>query len=404
MNCAEVMEWMNRYLDHDLSREETLEMYRHIDDCPSCAEMFERLSALSSDLEQLPDVSPPFSLVDSILPRLETIDRQSEAGRSAPAARAEEPQAQQMSRAAARSKSRTGRTAARFGLGAAAAAVIFGIAFLNMPDKVPDAQVESSMNRAYQSGDPGAAAGSAESGNTDSSTADMDSALRVGSGEGDGQENTASPASPESGMSALTAPESAQPPAAPSPVSTAEASVKKQGSGSADGGDKAGESRPGSSKKATASSPAAEPKETGNSDSPLNGSTAGTATPDTSLKAKIMQSSQPGPAGDMGMMGIAAATEGEQSWTSPDGRYAAVLEGTNLVIYAVSETEGTRQAVDTLELKGDWVSGEWSGDSASFTYVTKTEAGEQKGVYTVSDSSPSPSSSTDSPAAPSPTN
>ncbi|WP_036737205.1 anti-sigma factor family protein, partial [Paenibacillus zanthoxyli] len=76
MNCAEVMEWMHRYLDHDLSRDESLEMFRHIDGCPSCAELFERLNALSSELEQLPDISPPFSLVDSIMPKLEAIDRE----------------------------------------------------------------------------------------------------------------------------------------------------------------------------------------------------------------------------------------------------------------------------------------------------------------------------------------
>lgn len=59
MKCAEVMEWMHRYLDHDLSQEEMLEMFRHIDDCPSCAEVLDRLTLLSQQLEQLPDVKPP---------------------------------------------------------------------------------------------------------------------------------------------------------------------------------------------------------------------------------------------------------------------------------------------------------------------------------------------------------
>lgn len=74
MKCAEVMEWMHRYLDHDLSQDEMIEMFRHIDDCSSCAEVFDRLQLLSQQLEQLPDVKPPFSLVDSILPQLDQLD------------------------------------------------------------------------------------------------------------------------------------------------------------------------------------------------------------------------------------------------------------------------------------------------------------------------------------------
>lgn len=58
MKCAEVMEWMHRYLDKDLSQDEIIEMFRHIDNCPSCAEVFERLTLLSNELEQLPDVKP----------------------------------------------------------------------------------------------------------------------------------------------------------------------------------------------------------------------------------------------------------------------------------------------------------------------------------------------------------
>lgn len=58
MKCAEVMEWMHRYLDHDLSQDEMIEMFSHIDDCSSCAEVFDRLKMLSQQLEQLPDVKP----------------------------------------------------------------------------------------------------------------------------------------------------------------------------------------------------------------------------------------------------------------------------------------------------------------------------------------------------------
>ena len=75
MNCQEVMELMQRYLDEDLDENEQDELHRHIRDCPECTEMFERLQRLSNDLANLPKVVPPYSIVDSILPQLEQLDR-----------------------------------------------------------------------------------------------------------------------------------------------------------------------------------------------------------------------------------------------------------------------------------------------------------------------------------------
>lgn len=78
MKCQEVMEYMQRHLDADLSEEENKMMQEHLEDCSSCAEMFERLNKLSEELVNLPKVSPPESIVDSILPRIEEIDLQME--------------------------------------------------------------------------------------------------------------------------------------------------------------------------------------------------------------------------------------------------------------------------------------------------------------------------------------
>jgi len=48
--------------------------------CPECADMLEKLQLLSDELESLPEVRPPFSIVDSILPQLERmVDEQSAA-------------------------------------------------------------------------------------------------------------------------------------------------------------------------------------------------------------------------------------------------------------------------------------------------------------------------------------
>lgn len=70
MMCQEVMDDMQRQLDGDLDDQESEALMTHLRHCPECAEMFDRLQLLSSGLENLPKVTPPYSLVDAILPRL----------------------------------------------------------------------------------------------------------------------------------------------------------------------------------------------------------------------------------------------------------------------------------------------------------------------------------------------
>ena len=76
MRCEGVMELMQRCLDEDLTEEEKTCMLEHMKTCDSCAGMFERLNRLSEELVNLPKVTPPYSIVDSILPRLDEIDQQ----------------------------------------------------------------------------------------------------------------------------------------------------------------------------------------------------------------------------------------------------------------------------------------------------------------------------------------
>jgi hypothetical protein len=75
MNCDEVMEWMQRDIDHELTVAEKEAMKAHMQSCPDCAEMYARLLLLSQELASLPKVTPPVSLVDSILPKLDELDR-----------------------------------------------------------------------------------------------------------------------------------------------------------------------------------------------------------------------------------------------------------------------------------------------------------------------------------------
>jgi hypothetical protein len=78
MKCQEVMMYMQRQLDGDLAPKEENELHAHLMHCLDCAQMFERLQALSNELSQLPKVMPPFSLVDAIMPQLLELDKQSE--------------------------------------------------------------------------------------------------------------------------------------------------------------------------------------------------------------------------------------------------------------------------------------------------------------------------------------
>ena len=74
MTCDEVIELMQRHLDGDLNSEEEKRMMHHLEACPECAAFKERLERIDRDLASLPKVTPPFSLVDAILPQLQQID------------------------------------------------------------------------------------------------------------------------------------------------------------------------------------------------------------------------------------------------------------------------------------------------------------------------------------------
>ncbi|MCY9516913.1 anti-sigma factor family protein [Paenibacillus apiarius] len=94
MNCSEVMELIQRKLDHDLDASEKNLLADHVSRCPACAEMTQRLQQLHEELAQLPKVTPRFSLVDAIMPKLDQIDmelQQVAAVAVAPLARYEQP-------------------------------------------------------------------------------------------------------------------------------------------------------------------------------------------------------------------------------------------------------------------------------------------------------------------------
>ncbi|KTD88285.1 zf-HC2 domain-containing protein [Paenibacillus etheri] len=389
MKCAEVMEWMHRYLDKDLSQDEIVEMFRHIDNCPSCAEVFERLTLLSNELEQLPDVNPPFSLVDSILPQLAELDRSS---REQSAVRTEEPVVVPFSRESSRGKSSKGTSiATRTGIGAIAAAVILGIAIFNMPDKMPGAEVEQIMQDSSK-----ATGGSANNMAIESqafTSANLDEAAPANGGTDSG----ALPASPGANED-NAALDRAMGPVDPASVPTSP-TESNAGSGGRSIPEPTNDVKPNPTEKIM---------------TPKSDTVTKVQNPDTSAgsndQSKADKKDQPasideGIAADSallteeslktsddfgrGVMGFNISNDSNdsdvQTWTSPDGHYAVEFAGLQLVIYKNSP-EGSvedRIAVTSYPLEGNWISGEWSADSSQFTYVTEKDGINTTKVYTV---------------------
>ncbi|WP_126427776.1 hypothetical protein [Brevibacillus marinus] len=71
------MELIQRDLDNDLNELEKQRLHQLLQKDPELQLAYARLRRVSSQLSELPPVSPPYSLVDAILPRLETAARTS---------------------------------------------------------------------------------------------------------------------------------------------------------------------------------------------------------------------------------------------------------------------------------------------------------------------------------------
>ncbi|MDF9843319.1 MULTISPECIES: zf-HC2 domain-containing protein [unclassified Paenibacillus] len=402
MKCTEVTEWMHRYLDHDLSPEETVEMYRHIDNCPSCAEVFDRLTLLSEQLEQLPDVKPPFSLVDSILPQLEQIDsgiRGSDAEVPEQDSKVVPMTRKGTHGKEAKGTSRAASMATRTGIGAVAAAVILLFAVFNMPERLPSADVEMSLNQAAEtasSSEPLSKMNAADNADT---TATGDEAGDASLYQMEIQPSEGADAS-NGGAAADTA--------APSPVEAAPTAQSGAAAPAATESSSAKRNTPAArNTQAATPAPRADARvKSGNannaSDAQMFNSSEADMPADTA-DTPAQEPQQPPARQEAGAMGLLPALVSPHgSWSSPDGRYAAELAGQQLVIYSLP-ADGQpeeRTAVTSLPLEGTWVSGSWSGDSLQFTYITMQDGVEVTEVYTApaSQATPAPSASPGSPA------
>lgn len=385
MKCPEAVEWMHRYIDHDLNEEDSSVLFEHMRVCPDCAEKFALLSELSAKLEGLPKVNPPFSIVDSILPDLDAIDRARQEGSAAaepatmvPMKQDSVPGLGERSQRPERRRNRAYRTGA---LGLAAAVLLGVFIYQYEPKTIPNAEVESQV--AYDSGSSEGEKSTLSQEAADSAEVGAPSSKRDGSGNADG--SSPSEATGSSGTRDLE--------------SAGNAGNNGGGTAVPDNGSK-GDQKVGSSDKAAPASegngaPAqnAPNNSGGEAERPQAGTNSGLADTHEGLTSPNQSESRqadPSSEGDAPVMEkapLAPEEEPEQyfsaadimgitsftvnQWTSPDGAYLAEFSEGHLYIYR-NDTE-QRVALKNETVDGNWVKGEWSEDSQTFTYETEKD-------------------------------
>ncbi|GIO55666.1 zf-HC2 domain-containing protein [Paenibacillus cineris] len=400
MKCPEVVEWMHRYLDYDLDEEETVKLYEHLKTCPECADTFRLLKSLSRDLEDLPKVTPKFSLVDAIMPQLDAIDQ---ARHEKSASLEEMPAPAEMvpvpSRPARKGKfwnTVAGRTA----LGGAAAVVILGVAVLNYNPKQLSTAEEPPVNTAASkeaSGMDAAATSGAEQSKSNvveqktgsSEPAQDPSEEKMPASSDPSQLSESQDAGSDAAASDKAAGQEAQTYAqqqdsSNTPVQDPETS-RKADIGSQDNAGKAGSTesadnstgnQEGDGGQATLSAPSDTESPPPKGDEvqkdivPPNGDGGQAA---DSTAPEVNGSQEGDTSGQMGIMAI-KPKEDSNKFYSPDGQYAASVENKKLVIFSVT-SDGSSKQVSSLDLPGTWVSGVWSADSTVFTYQTTDASG-----------------------------
>lgn len=130
MNCQEMVELIQRYVDLDLAEAEEQILLSHLKECPECAEYFERLKLFSNELKSLPKVTPPYSIVNAVLPKLKEMGLFPEEGAALePAAGLKRSDQKRSSRKTHRAKEQSYRGVLqwRFALGGMAAGIALGI-------------------------------------------------------------------------------------------------------------------------------------------------------------------------------------------------------------------------------------------------------------------------------------
>jgi hypothetical protein len=403
MRNSHVLELIHRHLDNDLSEEEVSDMLGHIAGCQQCAEAFRTLKALTQELAELPLVVPKYSLVDAIMPQLDALDR----ARLEEVASAERQPAEMIpvTHINDRKKRVFTTSITRMMIGVAAAVGILGVAIYNYsPQQLSDAQVqfnEQATTTSAVSNETGEAksmktgAGYGDANDSGAVADEEISSSKMMKDEDDQvldstpveQENVpSSPANSETQEDKDTRKSSTPLKGDEQVVSPNSPSLKQEKPSPAKSEDiQEKMTTPDLNPSADAENEADITQETAKltpSESPDSlDSIVETDTPVDKKTSKIseVQTIDPVPNNKSIMSAITgfsseAATLSDEksaaiSLDSPDGTMSVVVEKQKLVIYRLPVgSESEKIAIQSIEIVGTWVMGEWALDSTVFTY------------------------------------
>ncbi|WP_405153364.1 zf-HC2 domain-containing protein [Paenibacillus sp. FSL K6-0108] len=411
MKCEEVVEWMHRYLDHDLGEAETAQMLQHVAQCAECAENFSLLRALSRELEDLPQVSPKFSLVDAIMPQLDAIDEAKREQSSTIQEMSPVPAAfENLQRSSERKpkqkwlNSMTGRMS----MGAAAAAVVLGVAIFGyQPEKIENAEMMMSTGSSQESGNTDQSPLSREISNEDSSSpASNNSGLIDDYNQPFVEDKKSQEVAPEEdGLEKKQEPEIKEDPAPKQPASGTESnksSDTKESPSTSKPADSTRSANPQISQdSASATDPSAGTAESGTTE-PENGDAQSFTSQDMpDAKVEDPTDGATSPDSETGMdaagvnKGLAVETDSSaltnttpKEWKSPDGSYLVMLLGDQISIYSKPAADpDVLNLVEQRSLDGTLKSASWSKDSTVFNYETDQDGTTVKKSFNVSTAS-----------------
>jgi len=407
MKCEEVVEWMHRYLDHDLGEAETAEMLQHVAQCAECAENFSLLRALSRELEDLPQVTPRFSLVDAIMPQLDAIDEAKKEQSSTIQEMSPVPAAfENLQRSSERKPKQKwlNSMAGRMSMGAAAAAVVLGVAIFGyQPEKIENAEMIMSTGSAQEGGNEDQNPLSREINNEDFSSSESESSGLIDNYNqpfvDDKKSQEAAPE--EDGSEKIQEPElkEGQTPKQPDTGSELNKSdVKKNAPSSSNPADstKSADQQK-SQDTATATVPPVSSGENGATESENGDAQSLTSQDMPDVKVEEPTEGTTSPDSETGMdaaggnKGLVATDSGALSnttpkeWKSPDGSYLVMLLGDQISIYSKPAADpDVLNLVEQRNVEGTLKSASWSKDSTVFNYETDQDGTTVKKSFNVS--------------------
>ncbi|MEF3354313.1 zf-HC2 domain-containing protein [Paenibacillus sp. GYB006] len=420
MKCQEVVERMHRYIDHDLNDKEKEELLAHIKTCDSCSEKFQVLQKLSHDLEKLPDVSPPFSLVDRIMPQLDEIDRgRKEQGSTIQEMKKEDNMIPLSVHTGNASRSFRKTRLGRILMGTAAAAVVLGVAvYQHQPQELNQAEIDKnySLNELGPSSVTGSGGGVQVEENTISpQPVDEKPGLEKPDSEMSSEANSQAkpnvdagqpapasvPANPDESRSITTDPDKSKSVSPDSAASKENPSADQKAvpNSSLDkNNDKSVTSSNNSVSSGTSNkkneNPKLDSKGTVSKEDPAVQQTLPetekSLVPDTSVSNT--ESEEPLSSDDTSSISMLSldenfpslATSVSPKWLSPDGLYLAGYKDSKLSIYRLDGTKkDQRILLQEIEIQSTFVKGSWSEDSLTYHYEIEQDGKTTKYSYAV---------------------